>query len=391
MSRWALMGDAQMLTREIFMEYGLVILCFAFTWFLMPRILEFIAVRDKHVGWEGLGRWILYLLFYSLLIVILSLAFFVGNPIRILIRFKQEFQDILSLVKRFAAYFVTVLPMPLAILVIFRIAVEDFLFRIRYCRGKDAYVVDPSQYKTPQQFFQELEKRGLYYHEEDKKLLKRLNQKFDRSLESSGDDGAYYMQGTMMPFRQYHDDFYSKNKLISPASETSAPAYLYNGILILDGEDDKLKYAPIARYMMNGCKETENENKPYYQDYYIECKILMIDGHVYAIIGTGESRHVAQSFSEYERPFYVLLSEDDQVTTYFGGKYYPDGSIENGYSRYRHLSMWPNTREDRSIKQKPSRYPVRKVERIDRDTINAVALELSGGILKDSIDSFLGL
>ena len=145
---------------------------------------------------------------------------------------------------------------------------------------------------------------------------------------------------------------------------------------------DKLTYAG------NLANLKDVENKPYYKDYYLECKILMIDGHVYAIIGTGESRHVEQSFPENERPFYVLLSEEDQVTTFYRKKFYPDGSIEVRYAEFRRLSMIPNTKENKSDGYWTSRFPVRKVERIDKNTIDAVALELANGVLKESIESF---
>ena len=374
-----------MMIKEILVEYALVIPCFLFIWFLMPRALVYIEKKDKSEEFERLFRAIMYWILYIAIVSILLLLFFVGNPIRILIRFRQEFKAILPTTQRYTAYFVTVLPIPLSLLVIFEFNIKYLMYEKKYYSGKNAYVVQPSQYKTPQQFIQELEDRGLYYQKEHKKQLKGLNLKFGRSLE--GDSADYYTSGTMMSFR-FFEDSYTRHRFIKPDSKNSEPAYIYNGILILDEQDVKLKYAPIGRYMMNGCGKIGNENKPYYKDYYIECKILMIDGHVYAIIGTGESRHVEQSFPENERPFYVLLSEEDQVTTFYRKKFYPDGSIEVRYAEVRRLSMIPNTKENKSDGYWTSRFPVRKVERIDKNTIDAVALELANGVLKESIESF---
>lgn len=381
-----------MLKEAILTEYGLAAGVSVFLWFLMPLVFGYVAKDaddDRHKGWEGLGWAIVCIFLYYMTVIVLSVIFLVANPIRIMIRFRQELSEIMPLAKRVGIYALVALPMPFSLLFVFRLKVEEFLYDKRYCTGKNAYVVSPYDYKSPAQFMGELEVRGLAYGEEQEALLKDLNGKFDRSLEPFRDDGAYYTPSTMMVFGETHDDYYTRSELIPPSSEKREPAYIYNGILLLDEKGRSLRYAPIGRYMMNGCGTTTNENKPFYEDYYIECKILFIDGHVYAIIGSGESRHVAQSFPKYVRPFYVLLSESGQVTTFYKEKYYPDGSIENGYAMCHHLSMWPNTRADKNNEHRPRHYPVRKVERVDRETIEAVAAELAQGVLKESILSFL--
>ncbi|MCR4642723.1 MAG: hypothetical protein K5697_11945 [Lachnospiraceae bacterium] len=93
-----------------------------------------------------------------------------------------------------------------------------------------------------------------------------------------------------------------------------------------------------------------------------------------------------KSISKTERTgkaFYLLLSEKETVSTCTDGKSEADGAIEateDGFVMH--------TADAHSAGEETARsfYPIRKVERIDIDTINAVAAELQEGILKESIE-----
>ena len=130
--------------KEILVEYALVIPCFLFICFLMPRALVYIEKKDKSEEFERLFRVIMYWILYFAIVSVLLLIFFVGNPIRILIRFRQEFKAILPTTQRYTAYFVTVLPIPLSLLVIFEPYIKYLMYEKKYYSGKNAYVVHPS-------------------------------------------------------------------------------------------------------------------------------------------------------------------------------------------------------------------------------------------------------
>lgn len=379
-----------MLRDSILWEYILAIGVSVFLWFVLPKIMSFLFdLEDKkeHKGWEGLGMAIITLFTYFGINIVLSAIFLAANPIRIMIRYQGELAEILPLGKRIGTYLLIGFPIPFSLLFIFRRTVEEFLYRLLYETGKNGYAVASANYKDPQEFKDELLERQLYFTEENREFLDGLNKKYDLSAIRHKEE--YYTPARMQILEEKHDDWYGDN-VINPGDGKKAPAYLYNSILVLPRKDGKLQYAPIGRYTMNGSSYGGEENKPFHQDYYIECKILYIDGHLYAIIGVGESRCIRECFKEHHRPFYVLLSEEEKITTYFEGKYYPDGAIGNGFTHVYPLRMLPNTREDKKDNpHRPINYPVRKVDRVDRETINAVALELQNGILKESVEYYV--
>ena len=379
-----------MLRDSIVWEYVLAVGVSAFLWFVLPKIVYFLGeLEDKkdHKGWEGLGVAIIMLFVYLGLNAVLAAIFLAVNPIRILTEFKQELAIIEPLGKRIGTYLLIGFPIPFSLLFIFRRWVEEFLYHLLYETGKNGYAVASANYKDPQEFKEELLKRHLYFTEDHRQFLDELNEKYDVS--SLRHKEEYYTPARMQILQDKHDDWYGDN-VINPGDGKKAPAYLYNSILVLQRENGELQYAPIGRYTMNGSSYGGEEKKPFHQDFYIECKILFIDGHLYAIIGVGESRCIQESFKEYHRPYYILLSEEEKITTYFDGKYYPDGAVGNGFSHVYPLRMLPNTRKDKKDNpHRPINYPVRKVDRVDRETINAVARELQKGILKESAEYFM--
>ena len=220
-------------------------------------------------------------------------------------------------------------------------------------------------------------RRGLLYSEDTRGFVRKLGEGIPRF------DTEYYPEATIMPLTEaeFHDDL-SKNKILFPDSEENYPAYVYNAILLLPNDGSKLRYVPLARYDDFPCGKMSF--RPHKEDYYIECKILCVDGNVYAIIGVSQSMDVRESFGQFLRPCYMLLSETQKITTYYEGKYYPNGAI---YNQCGGFEMLPNTREQSfGYPGKPVNYPVRVVERVDLATINRIAAELQEGVLKESIE-----
>lgn len=330
-----------------------------------------------------MGVAIIMLFTYLGLNIVLAGLFLAANPIRIMIKHGQELAGIMPIGKRIGTYLLVGFPIPFSLIFIFRRHVEEILFHWLYETGKNGYEVASANYKDPQEFKEELVKRQLYFTEEDRDLLNDLNQKYDVDRVRRHQE-EYYSPAKMQGLEEEQDDVNYKN-VIEPGDGRRVPAYLYNSILVLPQKGGKLQYAPIARYTM-GSSYGGEVDKPFHQDYYIECKILFIDGHVYAMIGVGESRCIQECFEEHHRPFYVLLSEEEKITTFFKGKYYPDGAFAHGFEHVYPLRMQPNTRlQKRGNPLRPILYPVRKVDRVDLDTINAVAEELQSVILKESV------
>ena len=165
--------------------------------------------------------------------------------------------------------------------------------------------------------------------------------------------------------------------------QNAFPVYMYNAILTLPSKNEKLQYAALGRFSYN--TDDYGDYNAFFNDYYIECKILYVDGDIYAIIGLGQSygveaykNKIGDEMFNYNYAFNMVLTEKDNITTFVDGKYYPYGAIENsGYS----YEMLPNNNILYT-----SQYPVRKVERLDAYTINNIARKMQNGILKKSID-----
>ena len=188
------------------------------------------------------------------------------------------------------------------------------------------------------------------------------------------DKSIYYDQNTKSNITNMHVDKY--------------PVYLYNSILTLPNKNENMQYAALGRFSSNS--DDYGNYSALTNDYYIECKILYTDGDIYAIIGLGESVDVREDLKKvddtlfnYNYPYNMILSEKENITTYYDGKYYPYGAIENDGSYYE---MVPNT----NVKY-GSYYPIRKVKRLDIDTVNKIAKELQDGILKESIEKHFNI
>ena len=363
------------LKRKILREY--------FYTALLPIYLKLSNDYMKSVtGWGGVGVG----LYVGIIFFAIILLFFIINPIRILIVCKSELKAILPKIKRVLYYTVVVFPILFVLVTTLLLLINSYLYNQVYYASKSSYSVAPKDYKSAKVFEKQLYVRGLLYNEEYRELLLKLNEKYDIQPQLNE---YYYEEASLMTlFSNTFYDSKEEQKIIEFDSSEKAPAYIYNCILTLPDKDEELQYAPISRYARQS--SLAGKNYPFFEDFYIECKILFVDGDIYAIIGMSESYNVARYFSNHNEkyniknschyPYYMILSEKDTITTFVDDKYHSDGAIEEHGSRF---DMRLNTAQTEIWHN----YPVRKVEKLDVDTINSIAQELQQGILKESIDN----
>ena len=370
------------LKKKLIYQYLYMLLTIVILEISLPLLFNF--MMGDNTGIDGIGQAFVVGAILNILKYIVTIIVFIVNPIRILISYKNHSQEILSKAKKVKYIILTILPILLSLLILLEGPISDYMYHIKYETGKNAYTVNSDEYKTPKDFERELDKRGFIYNSEF--VLSRLNSKYTDIDEEFSK--YYYEEASVMPLFTDGDDFYDSkdyNDIITFDSDTKAPAYIYNTILYLYDQNEDLQYAPVSRY------EDHNyivgNSYPFYQDYYIECKILYVDDDIYAIIGVGQNHNTNQYFANkredynsfFNYPYYMILSEKDSITTFFDGKYYPDGAIDNEGDSFE---MRPNTNESSWLEL----YPVRKVDKLDIITLNKVAKELQEGILKDSIE-----
>ncbi len=361
--------------KAVMWEYILVMLMFLFAWFVLPlSLLKLADVLDRNKPKNQFGVGMFFALLIPMINILVGLFVLIANPIRILVRNFAEIKAIEPMLARIGMVVLILLPIPLLFLFIFPTALSDFLFRRKYERAKGKFRAAPDQYKTPAEFRDELTARGLYFdREKDAPLYDRMLRKYkqdkDFSLYSLN-DGYYYTPGTMMALdgNEFYDAF-KQELALDPDTAEPQPAYIYNAILGLNEDTGKLEYMPLGRYGKNGYMH--GRCYPLFKDFYVECKILDVNGDIYAIIGVDECFTITDhiGIGHFERPFYMVVAEKEAITTYIEGVYYPDGAIGMGKGR---IEMLMNT-----VKRSwAENYPVRKVERIDIDTLNAIAAEL---------------
>lgn len=339
---------------------------------------------DDNIGLDGIGQALAIVILLRLFKYVITFIFLIINPIRILICHKNDFKQISSKKKRILYKVITFFPTLISLLIIFEIPISNMMYNLKYETGKNAYSVSYDNYKTAKDFEQELEKRGFIYNSEFD--LSRLNKKY--GFINSSLSMYYYEKATLMPLftkLDYFSDSKDYNDVITFNSNIKAPAYIYNTILYLYDKNESLQYAPISRY--DGHDSVGDTNYPFFEDYYIECKIVYVDNDIYAIIGVGQSYDIQDYFNKrreddntiYTYPYNMILSERGTITTFFNNKYYPDGAIIN---RRGSFEMTPNNNERIWTEY----YNIRKVDKLDVFTLNKIARELQDGILKESID-----
>jgi len=370
--------------KKIINEYLFIFLNLLIFIFLLPFIAT--VMLGDNTGIDGIGAAFAIAFILGIPVLILTFIFFIINPIRILISCKHQFKDIFPIIKRRAYIFIIIFPILFSMLIIFRIPIENFIYDLKYRTNFNSYSVSPENYKLPIDFYNELKERNLLYNKDTSSLMNRLNYNHDCVNYIKRDEiltsQKCYEKSTMVGIssEHYYDDI--DNDAITDMYQKSFPVYMYNAILTLPSENETLQYAALGRFSYNS--DDYGDYKAYFKDYYIECKILYVDGNVYAIIGVGESYDVSSYFRKnlmkpyYAYPYYMILTETDTITTFSNGKYNPGGSIESSFDSFE---MWPNTNELEYLEY----YPLRKVDKLDVTTINNIAVELQNGVLKDSI------
>lgn len=373
------------LKNKIIREYLYIIFTILFLYFLLPFLASYMI--GDNTGIDGIGQALGVAILLMIFKYIITFIFFVINPIRILIIYKNEFKEIFPKIKKGICIFVTILPILFSLLIILEVPISNLMYKLKYETGKNAYTVSPENYKLPIDFYNELKERNLLYNEDTYTLMNRLNGDHDCINYIYDEENLIsqrcYAKATMMGINDaiYYDSIDKSN--ITNMYQNSFPVYMYNSILTLPSKNEKMQYAALGRFSYNA--DDYGDYRSEFNDYYIECKILYVDGDIYAIIGLGQSYDVEKYNDEvgdalfnYNYPFNMILSEKNSITTFVDGKYYPNGAIENSGSSYE---MKPNNNVLYT-----SHYPVRKVDRLDIDTINGIAEELQNGVLKNSIE-----
>lgn len=372
------------LNRAIIIEYLLIIFSIIILRSLVPFLYAYIV--GDNTGIDGIGQAIVSATILRTIVYVVVFIFFVINPIRILFAHKTEFKDIVPKIKKIIYIIITLLPILYGMFTILQRPISNYMYKIKYQTGKNAYTVSPENYKLPIEFYNELKDRGLLYDSNTYRLRNELNADHDCTtyIHINGNivGQKCYEKSTMVGIEE--STYYDTNKIgIKNMYQDKYPVYLYNSILTLPSKNENMQYAALGRFSSNS--DDYGDYRSEFNDYYIECKIMYVDGDIYAIIGLGESYDVRKDLEKnedalfnYNYPYNMILSEKNSITTYYNEKYYPDGAIENSGSRYE---MVPNTNVN-----DVSHYPIREVKRLDIDTINRIAKELQEGVLKESIE-----
>ena len=369
------------LRNKIIVEYIIVIIVGLFLYFTLPLLA--VSMIDDNTGIDGIGLALVVGLLLNIIKYSFVIAFFIVNPIRLLVVYRNKYKEIIPKIKKVIYILVTILPVLFALLIVFEIPISNFMYWLKYETGRNAYTLTEDQYKSPKDFQNELRKRGFIYDSNSE--LSKLNSKYGdfNDRESS----YYYEAATLMPLFSDGNSFFDTkkyNKVISFDSNSKYQAYIYNTILYLDDEKGNLKYAPISRY--DGHTYLSRKSYPFFEDYYIEFKILYVNEDLYAIIGVGQSYDIKEYFDDRRKdydtmftyPYNMILSENETITTCVDGKYYPNGSIKNTGHEFE---MLPNTNKMDWFEY----YEVRKVDKLNVETVNKIAKELQNSILKESI------
>lgn len=295
---------------------------------------------------------------------------------------KSDLRESLTRKSKILYNILIILPILYACFTIFSIPIQNLMYNFNYNRSFGDYKVKESNYKLPKDFYDELKNRNLLYDNKTSRLMNRLN---CVDYEDNTDCPLDYVKATMTRITKEMVYDVDDRKNITDYYKGS-PVYMYNSIIVLPSIDEKLQYAAIGRFSYNSYDL--GDHRPVYDDYYIECKILYVDGDIYAIIGVGASYSVEKYFNDndskahnmsYIYPYYMVLTEKTNIKTYASGRYHPKGSIQDYGDGFE---MHANNKNNSLFFQN---YPIKKVKKLNKNTIDKVANELQNGILKESI------
>ena len=282
-------------------------------------LLIWLPRHGINIGVDEFGWYLLVGIVINALVIATPIIVCVINPIRIAIGFDKSMRQLEPRALKMLSAIAVMLPIPLIVPFAVRLYRLFYKDNGKWKTKMNSYEKKPEEYRSPAEFHDELKKREL--------------------------DGLHYESAD------------------SDLRQNWKPVYVYNAALSLD-ESGKLKYSTS------------------FSEYHVECKILYVDGDMYAVIGNNESDSFKQSFAPTDRPYCRILSEKDRITTFIDGKYYTNGAIR---VQKGPLEMMPDNEEFLLVNYHPSIYPIKKVERLDRNAINMFAEELQNGVLKDSI------
>lgn len=366
--------DNSELKKDIRFEFILVG-AFILVTLLMPYVLY--GLLGDNTGIDGLGNALALAIIYRIAQMIIAAILFIGLPIKNLKKHKETLKRI-EKHKRNRYMAVIVLPIIFALTIIFQVPLSNLKYNLKYETGANAYTVSEEKYKSPSDLKSELEGRGLLY--DVKNEVNYLNSNYSNYSSSFSD--YFYTEGriTTIPFNlDYYTDNNDYSNIISFDALEKYPGYVYSAILYYDINTDELKYTPIFKSSKSTYLSGEY---PYMNDYYIGIEFIYVDNDFYAILGPSSSYYANKSSKDLNnKPFTMILSEKDKITTYYKGKYYPNGGIENQGNEFK---FTPNTNKPLVY----SLFNIKKVDKLDITTINKLAEELKDGVLKESIDNY---
>jgi len=272
------------LKNKIIWEYLYIIFTILTLYFLLPFL--YIYMIGDNTGIDGVGQALVALIILRILTYILTIIFMVVNPIRILITYKNEIKVIFPKIKKVICILIITIPIFFSLLKLLEVPISNFMYYLKYETGKDEYTVAPKNYKLPIEFYNKLKERNLLYNENTEILMNRLNGNND-CINYIHDGNKIipqkcYAKSTMIGITSetYYDNI--TNNIITDMHQNSFPVYMYNAILTLPSKNEKMQYAALGRFSYNS--DDYGDYSAFFNDYYIECKILYVDGDIYALI-----------------------------------------------------------------------------------------------------------
>ncbi len=360
-------------------------------------------VVDHTEGWDAIGLAVILTAVRVIAVIAAGAFLFIGKALKLISDFHEELISIEPMWKRIFTNALIRLPILIYVLyvgiwayVVFHRKIKSAFMRSETKHKRDENLSkltipanddqaqnsaetaddeDKDYAMSPRDFIAILDERGLTEENGGYELMNAMNEKY-QGVRNENNEEFFYTKAIMMPLRSSCvDDTFNRTKFWRHPTEKMWPAYIYNAILICPGKGEKLRYAPFARYAQHKIKGPSKAPFPYREDIYVECKLLCVDTQIYAIIGVGESLPVKKRCNSPQKlkPYYLILSEKESITTYVDGAYDKNGAIETCEEGF---VMRGNKAKEPGYKRKHLIYPVRKVERIDIDTMNAVAAEL---------------
>lgn len=360
--------------------------------FLAPYVMGYIVtdLLGDNTGIDGIGPAIVIILILRVIRYVILFIAGIILPIIYCIVYNKNKETSVS--KRIICSIAILFPIIISLLPVCSLLIGNVKYEKEYNTSSSSYIVKPEDYKKPIEFYNELENRGLLFDTTTEELMNKLNADNDCINFKSDKYGNIikqkcYVEATMAGIDKsyYYDSI--DNGEINNLYDEKYPVYIYNSILTLPGKDDNLQYAAIGRFSYNS--SDYGNHRAFFEDYYIECKIMYVDGNIYAIIGVSEAYDIERYFFEndpdykhmgYVEPHYMIISEKSNITTYVNGKYHSKGAIKVGYNNFEmklntaHLSYESN-------------YTIKEVNKLDKATLDNVAHELQDSVLKDSIEA----